>query len=217
VDDVSFFHIGLLPMDEADDSQSDSVQLNKSSEIIDHSAVDKIDGLFSIKGVKYTTAPVIAKSMVAILRKKDAVNDRNQGSYVSSSPLNLDYAPAIKSLGDEYQKVTDHLKSRYGTDWRGVFKHLVDISEISEKGANWLSLKPPLLEAELKYFIADEMACTLLDVVVRRSNVGSAEQPSNEVLEKIADIMAGHLEWTDEEKSRQLACVEQFYTPIAGG
>ncbi len=81
----------------------------------------------------------------------------------------------------------------------------------------WLSLDPPLLEAELKYFIEEEMAVTLLDVIVRRSNLGAAERPDNAALEQIANSMATQLSWTDEEKSTQLQEVDMFYATVTGG
>ncbi|BHH85648.1 glycerol-3-phosphate dehydrogenase [Desulforhopalus sp. 52FAK] len=215
--DITYYHAGLLPMDGADSSEKDSVQVNKSSEIIDHGGNDSVEGLFSIKGVKYTTAPAIALDMVKILCKQDDKDARERGVYVSDPPLNLDYAPAIQRLGDEYHNITDHLKNKYGRDWRAVFKYIVGHSDNAENRADWLSLDPPMLHAELLYFISDEMAVTLLDVIIRRSNVGAAELPDSRVLSDITDAMAAHLNWTDDEKSRQLSRVEQFYSPVTGG
>lgn len=216
LDDVTFFHAGLLPMDEADTSQKDSVQLNKSSEIIDHGQVDKLEGIISIKGVKYTTAPSIAKDLVALLDGKIGEKGREFGSYVAGKPSNLDYSSTIEKLGrEEYQGIVDHLKARYGKDWREVFKYLVTDSNDTE-GASWLSLDPPLLMAEVKFFIRDEMAVTLLDVIIRRSNIGSAEQPESGLMEKIIDTMVAELHWSDEEKKLQLQEVAEFYAPFTG-
>ena len=67
----------------------------------------------------------------------------------------------------------------------------------------------------MKFFTQDEMAVTLLDVIIRRSNIGSAEQPDPGAMEKIVDTMAAELSWSDEEKSRQLQEVDDFYTPVA--
>ncbi len=216
LDDITYYHAGLLPMDEADNSQEDSVQLNKSSEINDHGGNDKVEGFFSIKGVKYTTAPAIARDVVGIITKKDEVKNRSCGTYISQPPLNLDYGPTMQKLGPDYEKITVHLKNKYGRDWRSVFKHLVK-GDADSDSCKWLSLDPPLLEAELKYFIEDEMAVTLLDVILRRSNLGAAERPDNAALEQIANSMATQLMWTDEEKSTQLQEVDMFYAPVTGG
>ena len=214
--DVTFYHAGLLPMDGANNGEQDSVQLNKSSQIIDHSSTEQIDGFYSIKGVKYTTAPVIAEDMVDILRKKDGRQKRSCGSYVTVEPLNLDHGPMIQQLGDEFKVIKQHLEKSYGTDWRSVVKYLVNKGASVVDAPLWLSIDPPMLEAEVMYFIHDEMALTLSDVILRRSNIGAAEEPEDTVLATIADVMARELDWSEGEKGEQIVKVKQFYTPLRG-
>lgn len=214
--DVTFYHAGLLPMDEANNGEQDSVQLNKSSQIIDHSSTEQIYGFYSIKGVKYTTAPVIAEDMVDILRKKDGRQKRSCGSYVTVEPLNLDHGPMIQQLGDEFKVIKQHLEKSYGTDWRSVVKYLVNKGASVVDAPLWLSIDPPMLEAEVMYFIHDEMALTLSDVILRRSNIGAAEEPEDTVLATIADVMARELDWSEDEKGEQIVKVKQFFTPLRG-
>jgi glycerol-3-phosphate dehydrogenase len=214
--DVTFYHAGLLPMDGANNGEQDSVQLNKSSQIIDHSSTEQIDGFYSIKGVKYTTAPVIAKDMVNILRKKDGRQKRICGSYVTVEPLNLDHGPMIQQLGNEFKVIKQHLEKSYGTDWRSVVKYLVNKGGRVVDAPLWLSDNPPMLEAEVMYFIHDEMALTLSDVILRRSNIGAAEEPEDTVLATIADVMARELDWSEGEKGEQIVKVKQFFTPLRG-
>ena len=210
--DVTFCHGGLLPMTEADASRVDSVQLDKSSQIIDHGP-DGIPGFYSIKGVKYTTAPDIADKMVRLLQAQTLLGSRAPGSYRSLAPRRLDHGPVIRELGREYERIRRHLEGLYGTRWRSVFETLVEQGDVG-RDALWLSEDPPLLAAEVLYFIREEMASTLADVVLRRSHLGSAECPGRATLNRIAEVMGGELAWTEEERAGQIEGVLQVYAPL---
>jgi glycerol-3-phosphate dehydrogenase len=212
--DVTFCHVGLVPMNESGDSAQDSVQLDKSSQIIDHSRTEQIDGFYSIKGVKYTTAPVIAQDMVNIICKKDGREKTTSGSYVAAEPLNVDHGPMIQQLGDEFKVIKQHLKKTYGSDWRSVVKYLAYKGDSLRNTSLWLSVDPQMLEVEVMYFIHDEMAFTLSDVILRRSNIGAAEEPEEKVLTAIADVMARELGWSEDDKHEQISRVKQFFAPL---
>ncbi len=212
MNDVTFCHGGLLPMTEADVNRVDSVQLDKSSQIMDHGP-DGLPGFFSIKGVKYTTAPDVADKMVRLLHDEKVLGPRVPGSYVSLAPKRLDHGPVIRELGREYERIRRHLQGLYGTHWRSVFETLVEQGEAG-KNALWLSEDPALLAAEVLYFIREEMASTLADVVLRRSHLGSAECPDSVTLNRIVEIMGAELAWTEEEKTKQTEHVLQVYAPL---
>ncbi len=212
MDDVTYFHAGLLPIKEADAGKADSVQLDKSSLIIEHGPLDGRNGLFSIKGVKYTTAPDIAEKMVKILVSEAWLGERAAGSYRASPPRNLDFGPAINALGGEYAAVRNHLTTSYGSGWREVFRFIVQRSPVNAGESPWLMQEPPLLAAEVLYFIHEEMAVTLADVMFRRTNVAAAECPARGTLLRIAGFMGGELHWSAEEQERQITQVEQVFT-----
>ncbi len=212
MEDVTMVHGGLLPMTEGDSGTADSVQLDKSSRIIDHGSAAGINGLFSIKGVKYTTAPDIAEKMVGILAKDKWLGRRVPGSYAAVRPRRLDLGPLIGRLGPEYEKIRSHLVARYATRWREIFGYLAESDSLASSASSlWLCIEPPLLVAELLYFIHEEMAATLADVVFRRCGLASAECPRRDILARIAGIMGGHLGWSEAEEERQVAEVIQVF------
>lgn len=208
--DVTFFHAGLLPIKEADATKADSVQLDKSSMIIEHGPRDGRNGLFSIKGVKYTTAPDIAEKMVKILAQDKWLGARAPGSYIAQPPRNLHFGPVISQLGGQYELIRSHLQARYGSRWREVFGYFIECPLQADQSP-WLLSEPPLLFAELFYFIQEEMVVTLADVMFRRTNLASAECPDRQVLRRIAGFMAEELGWSDEEQERQIIQVEQVF------
>jgi len=217
---VSFFHAGLLPMNEADDSSTDSVQLDKSSAIIDHGKSDGLFGLLSIKGVKYTTAPDIAEKVVSLMATNPVFSGRkDKSSYQPKPSALMDFGAAINLLGGQFGIIRNHLEKRYGTSWRDVFcllaAELTESSEVVQEDALWLVERPRLLRAEVLHFIKNEMAVQLADVVFRRSETGSAECPPESVLLKIAACMGAELGWSDEEQARQIAMVQSVFMPIA--
>jgi glycerol-3-phosphate dehydrogenase len=215
--DVTMVHGGLLPISEADGGTADSVQLDKSSLIIDHGSEAGINGLFSIKGVKYTTAPDIAEKMVGMLAKDKWLGGRVPGSYAAARPRRLDLGPLIGRLGPEYEIIRSHLVSRYATRWREIFSYLAASDSLTANASPlWLCTEPPLLTAELLYFICEEMAVTLADVVFRRCGLASAECPERDILARVAGIMGGELGWSEAEEERQLAEALQVFAYLHG-
>ncbi len=212
LDDVTFFHGGLLPMNEADESQPDSVQMDKSSRVIDHGENGGTRGLLTIKGVKYTTAPDIAQRVLKVVAKGKYLPVKEKGGYqLNASERRPDFGPLISRLGDDYAGIRTHLKKTYGPNWGEVFTYLVRNDSVEDL---WVSEDSPLLVAEVPYFIHEEMAVTLSDVVFRRSGIGSAECPSLENLVHLSGIMAGELGWDSEEQNRQVEAVQQVFAPV---
>jgi glycerol-3-phosphate dehydrogenase len=59
--------------------------------------------------------------------------------------------------------------------------------------------------------IREEMAHTLVDVVVRRTGIGETGYPGDERATAVADRMQGALGWSDERKTLELAALRNFY------
>lgn len=221
IGDVTLFHSGLLPMKSETsgdgDESGDGVQLDKSSTIIDHGQQGDVRGLYSIKGIKYTTAPDIAEKMLRLLGRDKRIGLPESGTYQVPRPVILDFSEAIRKLGDGYQAIRNHLLTRYGRNWRDVFKYLVLHNDKWDgEPSLWLTEDPPLLKCELHYFIGDEMAFSLADVVLRRSSLGTAECPAEQTLENVADFMARELGWTEKERREQVGEVRAVYGILKG-
>jgi glycerol-3-phosphate dehydrogenase len=211
--DVSFFHGGLLPITEADDRVADSVQLDKSSTIIDHGPIDGREGLLSIKGVKYTTAPSIARKVVRLLNGDRWLGRPPAPVYQVPRPGMVDFGRVIARLGSAYADLRRLLSERYGAAWREVFALVAEQMAESE-GATFpptVSEQPLLLVAEVRYFLREEMAATVADVVFRRSNLAAAECPPRPVLARIAAIVGRERGLTDDELARQVTEVEAVF------
>jgi glycerol-3-phosphate dehydrogenase len=72
---------------------------------------------------------------------------------------------------------------------------------LEERGAS-----DPILQA-----IRDEMAQGLLDVVVRRTGLGAAGHPGEQIADDVAGRMQAALGWSQERKQREIEALRSFY------
>ena len=66
--DVTFFHGGLLPA--SGDSQQGGIDLEKREMVIDHQDLEGVQGLLSVRSVKYTTAATTASDVLRMVMRK---------------------------------------------------------------------------------------------------------------------------------------------------
>jgi glycerol-3-phosphate dehydrogenase len=55
------------------------------------------------------------------------------------------------------------------------------------------------------------MALTLEDVVMRRTGIGQLGMPARETLEKVSQLMALELHWTQERRESEIAAIVPCY------
>jgi glycerol-3-phosphate dehydrogenase len=59
--------------------------------------------------------------------------------------------------------------------------------------------------------VRDEMACTLSDVVIRRTGVGAAGYPGDAIARDVALRLQQLLGWSDQRLNSELAMLRDFY------
>ncbi len=207
--DVIFSHTGLMP---AHNRESSEPQLVKHSRVIDHSEQGGLNGLFTIEGVKYTTAPAIARDTLQVVnnfRKKSSVPPGGTQPEPQAELNEQD-----QKLLDKYQSQFPHIQANFGPDSLKVFK-IID----TETGtAGVIRHDPLLLEAEVLFSTRQEMAVKLSDIVLRRTDCGTTGCPSDHVLHHISRIMAVELNWDEStiaaEKEELLAHFHHILSTI---
>ena len=75
----------------------------------------------------------------------------------------------------------------------------------------YLDTKSFLTAAEVLFFINDEMAVHLTDVVFQRCNLGSTGSLSEAVVKRLADFMATHMGWSQEQKRHEVEELEKRF------
>jgi len=189
------------------------MELLGASEIRDH-ARDGAPGAISIIGVKFTTARAVgaraaaaaAKRLGRSTRRTDTDSAVLPGAGISDhEALTIETARAV---GLELAPpIIRHLNAIYGDRSAAIVRLMADRSD-------WrMPLVPgrPNVGAEVIHAIRDEMACTLADVVIRRTELGAAGHPSEEVVAACARIAAEELGWDADRREREIAAVDRFY------
>jgi glycerol-3-phosphate dehydrogenase len=158
--------------------------------------------------VKWTTARDVAQRTLASLNVR--LGQSGSPSVPVIRPLPGGDIPDLEALVSEaiqsgLSEVTArHLVGNYGTGYR-------DVVRVGATNPLWLR---PLGEgtcvtgAEVIFALREEMAQTMADIVLRRTDLGSAGRPSKAALMNVAVIMARELAWGAPRLDKELAILK---------
>ena len=210
-EDIVFIHSGLLPSTGICRTTGD-VQVAKHYQIYDHRR-EGIKGLLSVVGVKYTTARSVAEKVVDhVFESWGQKPPQSPSSYTPlhggrieqfESFLRTHIKDRPSSLSEEEM---NHLVSNYGSAYQEVLRYL-DAPRATTSGD-----RCPVLRAEVLHGIRDEMAQKLSDVVFRRTDLGTAGHPGNEVLNFCAEVMGEELGWNQSRTHHELQDVNKIFS-----
>ena len=72
----------------------------------------------------------------------------------------------------------------------------------------------PLPCAVVPYAVQHEMACTLADVVLRRTSLGAGGYPGDAVVDVCGALMARACHWEAGRLAREVEAVRAFFTVV---
>jgi len=214
-EEVTFFHGGFLPMAQQNPATGE-VGLEKHFKICDHQQDFGVAGLISVVGVKYTTARDVAQKTIDVIFKKlgkDAPKCLTQkiplcGGNIERFNEFVDNAVRSKPYGLS-EKVMKHLSYNYGSAYNDILRY-------GENDKKWVELLPDsqeVLKAEVLHGVRAEMAQKLSDVILRRTDLGTAINPGEAALRETAKIMAVELGWDEGRMKNEIEEVQQIYIP----
>jgi glycerol-3-phosphate dehydrogenase len=208
--DITLVHRGIVP---AQAGKNGGLELLASSQILDH-ASEGAPGAMSVIGVKYTTARAVGARAAAAAAKRLGRSTRRTDTDTAILPgagisdheaLTIETARAV---GLELAPpIIKHLNAVYGDRSAAIVRLMAERSD-------WrMPMVPgrPMIGAEVIHAIRDEMACTLADIVIRRSELGAAGHPGEDVVRAAAAIAADELKWDGDRRNREIAAVDAFY------
>ena len=99
-----------------------------------------------------------------------------------------------------------HVGGTYGS----AYTELLDL--LAEEPGS-LSPATPVQRAEVLHAVRREMALHLTDIVLRRTDLGSAGLPDDAALEECARLAARELGWDERRKAEELERVRERYVP----
>ena len=206
-DDVLAGQAGLLPCERR--PGGDGLSYGKRSILIDHGWTDGAPGLFSLIGVRYTMARGDAERAVDLVSRR--LGHRGQapglGRPVFGGTLEGGFEAAVNALrrapgGVLKEPVARALAHNHGSAAGDVLA----LAEATPELARTLP-GSQVLAAEVIHAVRQEMALTLGDVALRRTDLATAGAPPSEALYEAASLMAGELGWS---RSRTLSEVARL-------
>ena len=193
---------GLYPL-KTDNIKSTVYQGSGEYQIIDHLQANKVSGLITALGAKFTTGRKISELTIKLVNARF----NQHASVVRTKLLGSDYqsfsvlrAAKLKQYASDYSESTiDHLLMLYGSNI-DEFLQRIDgepslQSVISEGQAD--------LMGQVVWAIEQEQATSLDDVIYRRTSLALLGISDSE-LERVANVMATYLPWGDDERDHQL-------------
>ena len=213
--DVTFVHGGVLPLVEEPVPGQD-VKLMGHYHVVDQAKISGIEGLMNVVGVKYTTARDVAEKVMAQVARK--LGTTRSVFSTRTTPL---IGANIGSVQDfmNTSKVPDvspetalSLLRNYGTEFTRITSLYASEPELKEPVADGSHV----IAAQVVHAIRYEGAQKLSDVVLRRTDLGSGEQPSDQALETCAKLMARELGWDPERMASEIRETLALYQPAKG-
>jgi glycerol-3-phosphate dehydrogenase len=107
--------------------------------------------------------------------------------------------------------VLGRLKALYGTEHGDVLSLAADCPPLAQPLADGCTT----IGAQVVHAARHEMARRLEDVVLRRTELGTAGHPGDAALEAAARIAAGELGWSAERTRAEVAAVRALYDEFA--
>lgn len=213
-DEIDVINAGLLPFGE-NALGAANLSFGKRSLIIDHGAhADGPDGLITAMSVRWTMGRLTAQRAVDMAEQY--VHNRTTTCNTNRVPVSGGDFESFDDLRAEIQKddigaklkpeVQEHLLQNYGSNWRAPLELGRQNSLLLQQIADF-----PVIAAELAYAVKFEMAQSLEDCVLRRTDIGTGEKPSNKALQVCANVLAAELGWGNDRKAVEIARVQRSY------
>jgi glycerol-3-phosphate dehydrogenase len=207
--DVRLVQYGLTPATVQHHGRADFLS---DARLISH-AGQHAAGLFSLVGVKFTTARAAAAQAIT-----DIVRDAGgPASRCGTADHPLPYAEAVdahaliaaacRDLGLALPPdVVTHLADWYGSEAPDVLA-----CAAARDLAHRLTDEHPILAGEIAYAATHADARHLDDAVLRRTPLGATGDPGSRALEAAADIMGAIRGWSDADRALEIARVRARY------
>ncbi|MCU0484869.1 MAG: glycerol-3-phosphate dehydrogenase/oxidase [Anaerolineales bacterium] len=207
--DVVYAYGGLRPL--VDDQTEDVYKTSRKYEIFDHEQ-DGLPGLITVEGGKYTTSRNLAENVIKTINKKLGRKSRSVSAnqYLVGCEIR-DLEKHLNDAKSQYREFSEHtvdyLARIYGTE----LDHVMRIAQSDQSYRAVMNTDGEML-AQVLYAIRHEMACTLPDILLRRTGMGTLGHPGEPVLASIAAAAARELKWSQERIDQEIETANKLLT-----
>lgn len=203
--DIIGVYAGLRPL-VANSKDSTTTKLSR-----EHIVDKPVPGFVSVAGGKYTTYRIMAKDVIDLA----VIELRRISPECLTEKLPIVGADGYFALAQQSQRIAEeygltqatiiHLLNRYG----GLISEVLALIEVDASLSKKLSKSLPYLKAEIHYAASHEGACSVDDVISRRTRI-AFEAPNSgvELASAIAEIIQPVLGWTVAQRKASVAAYE---------
>ena len=203
--DILHAYGGLRPL--VEDQTEESYKSSRKYEITGEKK-NGISGLITVEGGKFTTSRMLAEK--AINKAIRILRYPKSKSISESTPLYgceiKNYKEYIASKQSQYSSYDpehiEYLIKSYGTEIDTIISLAKSNKELNEN----INADGELY-AQVIFAIKEEMSITLSDIIFRRTGTGLLGKPDDNVINKIANLAAKELNWSNEKKSLEIETV----------
>ena len=167
---------------------------------------DEKSQLISLLGGKWTTYRLMAKDTIDEVCK---LLDRNVECstelhyLMGAENYNFDAWKTVQKKYNLDEDICQHLLKKYGTKAEEVLQIVTHYNqELKER----IHHNYPFIKAQVIYSIQHEMAYSLRDFFARRTRLELMDwKATSESIEKVAELMANELKWSDIQKRENIS------------
>jgi glycerol-3-phosphate dehydrogenase len=212
--DVTLVHRGVVP---AERGRNGMLGLMGHHMVYDHAKHGRA-GAISVVGVKYTAGRGVAQQVIDRVMPLLGLPLVPGQTGTTLLPTAFEHAPEEETLVAEREAgdllplhALGTLVRTHGTAWRNVLA----ICRTEPGMAQFVAGSDAVPRAVVAHAVRAEWARTLADVVVRRTSLGSAGYPGDQVVRDCAAVMAAECGWDDARVAREIEALRAFYAPLA--
>ncbi len=188
----------------------------------EHAITESADGLVSVTGGKLTTYRAMAGDVLShvtrALRARGCVPAPSAVMQPSTTtPLPGGDVTSRESVVHDAgmtvhdSAVGERLALAYGSRWRNVWSYAQRDASLARRLVDNL----PYVTAEVAHAVEREMACTLADVLIRRTHIAfETRDHGRGVAKRIAPLVGALLGWSDDEQAAHLNAYDADVTRI---
>lgn len=215
MDDVTMVNAGLTLFGDNNQNQKD-LSFGKRSLLIDHYREHQLKGLITLIGVRATTARGMAEKAIDLAIKKMGKHELK--SITEKTPIYGGRISCFEHFENQATKryesilrpeIVHSLVHNHGSEYEAVLSYFNE----NKSWGDTLS-KSGVIGAEVIHAVREEMAQKLSDIVFRRTDLGTAEYPGDDVLEACATLMASEMAWSDEKIRQEIDETKQSFPII---
>jgi glycerol-3-phosphate dehydrogenase len=211
MDDIRMIYTGLILFGSRQDQGATAKHsFSKRALVFDH-ARDGIEGLVTVIGDRATVARRVAEKTIRLVAPR--LGGQARARKPDWEPVHggaIDDFPALvneirQRLPGPGQRAATALAHNYGTAYVDVLACATQPSHLAPLGDS------NVLAAEVLHAVRHELATSLEDIVIRRTELGSGGDPGAEALAQAAELAAGEFGWNRDETAAQVAALQTVF------